>query len=389
MKFEKLTENIKKYFYNLLSKFEGKYSNLTLDELAKEKNVNQVLLGRSLANTLNIKFLEQLDLSLYVLKLSEESLLEIKNNNFFPYFDYQNKQLNLVTCYPYKSKIPKVFSSNTTVVSSLSFDSLINESWEELLSLKNLLKDFPEVLSNALSVFILSLKDSAKIDTFRIEFGDPESKQYFCYTSEGILKGSVSKHVIITLKEFLVDNLQGRRFVDSLNEILKNKITIKITSPISKDSSLSVLVSNNSSSVRDEIGVSNIKLPHILLVDDDERFSDLLRRGISSKGFKVSVAKSVSEAETIISSLDSGLSLIISDLHMPDKSGVSLLRNVKERGVSVPVIILSSDDSTDAQLEILNMGAHAIVAKSSDPRILFAWIYRLIGTSSNPESQVV
>jgi DNA-binding response OmpR family regulator len=126
-----------------------------------------------------------------------------------------------------------------------------------------------------------------------------------------------------------------------------------------------------------------------LLVDDDQRFSDLLRRGISSKGFKVSVAKSVSEAETIISTLDSGLSLIISDLHMPDKSGVSLLRNVKERGVSVPVIILSSDDSTDAQLEILNMGAHAIVAKSSDPRILFAWIYRLIGTSSNPESQVV
>ena len=132
--------------------------------------------------------------------------------------------------------------------------------------------------------------------------------------------------------------------------------------------------------------IANI-MKKVLIIEDYSTIRTLLINLLELKGYQGIEAANGREGLEL--AIKYKPDLIISDLHMPNKSGISLLRNIKERGLTVPVIVLSSDDSTDAQLEILKMGAHAIVAKTSDPRILFAWIYRLIGVSRSPESLVV
>jgi CheY-like chemotaxis protein len=72
--------------------------------------------------------------------------------------------------------------------------------------------------------------------------------------------------------------------------------------------------------------------------------------------------------------------VIICDLHMPVMNGRELLARLKgePRWKAIPVIMLTSDDDVDAELQLLNSGADAFVSKGKDPRVLTAQVQRLI-----------
>ena len=87
--------------------------------------------------------------------------------------------------------------------------------------------------------------------------------------------------------------------------------------------------------------------PHLLVVDDDARLRELLRRYLSDNGFRVTVAADAREARANLASF--AFDLIVLDVMMPGESGLDLTRELRteagarnSRTARVPLIKLKS-----------------------------------------------
>lgn len=116
---------------------------------------------------------------------------------------------------------------------------------------------------------------------------------------------------------------------------------------------------------------------HILLVDDDQRFINILKKGIGLKGFRVSVACTAKQAVEYINISGVHIDLVISDFHMPNHTGASLIASANV-DLNLPIIGLTGDSQYSPHISLINAGANAIVRKSDDPKVLFAWIYKFL-----------
>ncbi|WP_347316118.1 response regulator, partial [Ralstonia pseudosolanacearum] len=76
---------------------------------------------------------------------------------------------------------------------------------------------------------------------------------------------------------------------------------------------------------------------HILLIEDDQKAARLLARGLQEEGFEVAVAHSAEEADA---SLLVACQLIILDWMLPGKDGIALCRELRERDLQTPVLML-------------------------------------------------
>jgi len=121
----------------------------------------------------------------------------------------------------------------------------------------------------------------------------------------------------------------------------------------------------------------------VLVVDDNPMFCRVLERLLSREGFNPFFADNGVMA---LEKLEEGVlpKVIICDLHMPVMNGRELLARLKgePRWSAIPVIMLTSDDDVDAELQLLNSGADAFVSKGKDPRVLTAQVQRLIQQSN-------
>lgn len=117
----------------------------------------------------------------------------------------------------------------------------------------------------------------------------------------------------------------------------------------------------------------------VLVVDDNPMFCRVLERLLSREGVNPYFADNGVMA---LEKLEGGAlpKVIICDLHMPVMNGRELLVRLKgePRWSAIPVIMLTSDDDVDAELQLLNSGADAFVSKGKDPRVLTAQVQRLI-----------
>lgn len=122
--------------------------------------------------------------------------------------------------------------------------------------------------------------------------------------------------------------------------------------------------------------------PHVLLIDDDERFLSLMKRGVSSKGYTVSVSVSANDALLMYLKSNAGIDLIVTDLHMPHINGVELIRTIKQYSQDLPIIALTSDEDTKAEVSLIRAGANVIIHKQEDPLLLFEWMDKLLSVRS-------
>ena len=116
----------------------------------------------------------------------------------------------------------------------------------------------------------------------------------------------------------------------------------------------------------------------VLVVDDDSQVREFLR-DILQPRFDVLEAGDGAEALRILG--DQGPQVVVSDLMMPVMDGAGLLRAMRsdERMRHIPFILLSAKGTVDSQIEALENGADAYVAKPFHPRHLLARIDRLLG----------
>ena len=78
---------------------------------------------------------------------------------------------------------------------------------------------------------------------------------------------------------------------------------------------------------------------HLLIVDDDERIRDLLKKFLMRSGFLVTAARDAAHARRVLSGLD--FDLIVMDVMMPGEDGVSLTRALRETH-DTPILLLTA-----------------------------------------------
>jgi two-component system, OmpR family, response regulator RegX3 len=109
----------------------------------------------------------------------------------------------------------------------------------------------------------------------------------------------------------------------------------------------------------------------VLVVEDEESFSDALSYMLRKEGFEVSVAATGTSALTEFDR--SGADIVLLDLMLPEMSGTEVCRQLRQRS-AVPIIMVTARDSEIDKVVGLEIGADDYVTKPYSPRELVARI---------------
>ena len=106
-------------------------------------------------------------------------------------------------------------------------------------------------------------------------------------------------------------------------------------------------------------------LNNVLVVDDEENIRFLLDAVLQQEGMNVTLASSASEALEALDKDD--FDLVLSDIRMPQMSGLELLERVQQAHPNVVVVIMSAYGTVDTALEAIKRGAYDYISKPFKP----------------------
>ncbi len=106
-----------------------------------------------------------------------------------------------------------------------------------------------------------------------------------------------------------------------------------------------------------------MKQYNLLIVDDEQRFADMLAKRLNLRGCVCEVCYRGQEALTILKQKQKKFSLILLDLHLPDIYGSEVLTRIKETDTRTPVIILTGHGTEKDRRECMQLGAYAFKHK--------------------------
>jgi two-component system, OmpR family, phosphate regulon response regulator OmpR len=122
----------------------------------------------------------------------------------------------------------------------------------------------------------------------------------------------------------------------------------------------------------------------ILVVDDDARLRDLLRRYLGENGFSVFVAEGGAALDRLW--LRERFDLLILDLMMPGEDGLSILRRLRGDKDETPIILLTAKGEDVDRIVGLEMGADDYLPKPFNPRELLARIHAVLRRRPTPDA---
>jgi two-component system phosphate regulon response regulator OmpR len=118
---------------------------------------------------------------------------------------------------------------------------------------------------------------------------------------------------------------------------------------------------------------------HLLLVDDDDRIRDLIRRYLVRAGFRITAAADAAAARKLLANLQ--FDLVVLDIMMPGEDGFSLTTWLRQRAGAqgaTPILILTARGLPDDRIEGLRLGADDYLAKPFEPRELLLRIEAIL-----------
>ena len=152
--------------------------------------------------------------------------------------------------------------------------------------------------------------------------------------------------------------------------------TFTVRLPISASTSRQAVPARGEASPK---RLTNIK---VLVVDDDSNSSEIVRRILVGRDAQVSVASSADEALKLIELFEPDV--LVSDIGMPGKDGLTLIREIRTdevrmRAKRLPAVALTAFARPEDRIRVLQAGYNTHVAKPVDPRELIAVVGSLTG----------
>jgi two-component system, OmpR family, response regulator len=111
----------------------------------------------------------------------------------------------------------------------------------------------------------------------------------------------------------------------------------------------------------------------VLLVEDDRKISSLIRKGLKEQGFVVEASDNGDDGFELASSQP--YDVIILDIMLPGRDGLSILRCLREKKIIVPVILLTARTALNERVDGLNLGADDYLNKPFHMEELLARIH--------------
>lgn len=99
----------------------------------------------------------------------------------------------------------------------------------------------------------------------------------------------------------------------------------------------------------------------ILVVEDEKKIAQLIRKGLRENGFAVDVLGHGDDAMEAI--LTTPFDAVVLDIMIPGRDGLSIIRQAREKGCRVPILLLTARGSVNERIEGLNLGADDYMSK--------------------------
>ena len=125
----------------------------------------------------------------------------------------------------------------------------------------------------------------------------------------------------------------------------------------------------------------NKNIFHILVVDDDDRIRELVKQYLEENNFLVTTAADAFEAKKKIDIIK--FDILILDIMMPGKSGLSLTKEIKKTN-QTPVILLTAKGETTDRIQGLEIGADDYLGKPFEPKELLLRIKNILNKTQKP-----
>jgi two-component system OmpR family response regulator len=123
---------------------------------------------------------------------------------------------------------------------------------------------------------------------------------------------------------------------------------------------------------------------HALLIEDDDSIAEFVARGLREAGFAVDRASD--GAEGLVSALHHAYDVAVVDLMLPKRSGLSVIEELRRKGVMTPVLILSARQTVDDRVRGLQAGGDDYLTKPFSFAELLARVQALVRRASrSPE----
>jgi DNA-binding NtrC family response regulator len=110
--------------------------------------------------------------------------------------------------------------------------------------------------------------------------------------------------------------------------------------------------------------MSDVIKPNVLLVDDEEKFLDVLSQRLGVRGMNVDTAASGEEA--MVKAKNKSLDAIILDVMMPGMGGIETLKRIRKENPEVQIIMLTGRGTIDKAVEAMKEGAIDFLEKPAD-----------------------
>lgn len=105
--------------------------------------------------------------------------------------------------------------------------------------------------------------------------------------------------------------------------------------------------------------------PNLLIVEDDPRIAAVLAKGLRKQGYRAESADTGAAALARVEA--GGVALLLLDLGLPDVDGLEVLRVLRERGATLPVVVITARSDPRDRGAAIDLGADAYLTKP------FAW----------------
>ncbi|MEH2201807.1 response regulator transcription factor [Nostoc sp.] len=118
---------------------------------------------------------------------------------------------------------------------------------------------------------------------------------------------------------------------------------------------------------------------NVLFVEDEAKIANFVRAGLKEQGFVVDYCDNGDEG--YLRALENEYDVLVLDIMVPGKDGLSILKLLRRQGRNAPVILLTARNELDDRLEGLNLGADDYIAKPFFVEELAARIHAVVRRS--------
>lgn len=125
----------------------------------------------------------------------------------------------------------------------------------------------------------------------------------------------------------------------------------------------------------------------VMLLEDDAWLREVIARGLRSEGFAVDVAGTIADAE--LKAKVNSYDCLVIDRMLPDGDGLDYVHAHRERGVRVPVLILTARDTVADKVSGFRLGADDYLVKPFAQAELAARVIALCRRSEHPVSPLI